>query len=252
MTVKVIGAGFGRTGTLSLKAALEELGFGPCYHMSELFEHPEHLRPWEAAAQGQPVDWNEVFAGYQATVDWPGGAFYEELIEKYPHAKVILTVRDPERWYESVNSTIYGMEKMASSPTFRLLSQFVPRMRHMRRAGRMIDIIAWQKLFDGRFEDKAYAIDAFKRWNEEVKRRVPAERLLVYDVKQGWNPLCEFLGVAVPEGKPFPHLNDAQSIRARMRRMRALPATVSTVAALGVAAALTGIAVRRRRVHRGM
>jgi hypothetical protein len=156
--------------------------------MSELFEHPEHIEPWEAAAQGEPVDWDEVFAGYRATVDWPGGAFYEELMERYPHAKVILTVRDPERWYESARTTIYGTQRVARSPIFPLMALFFPRMRQMKRAGRMIDAIAWEGMFDGRFEDKEHAIEAFERWNEEVKRRVPAERLLVYEVKQGWGP----------------------------------------------------------------
>jgi hypothetical protein len=97
MTLEVIGAGFGRTGTMSLKVALEDLGFGPCYHMIELFEHPEHLELWEAASQGKPVDWEELFSGYRATTDWPACSFYKELIERYPDAKVILTVRDPER-----------------------------------------------------------------------------------------------------------------------------------------------------------
>ena len=97
MTVEVIGAGFGRTGTMSLKVALEELGFGSCYQMTEVFDHPEHLQLWEAAVRGELADWEEIFRGYRATVDWPGAAFYEELMERYPHAKVILTVRNPQR-----------------------------------------------------------------------------------------------------------------------------------------------------------
>lgn len=106
--MKVIGAGFGRTGTMSLKAALEELGYGPCYHMTDVFEHPEHIRMWEAATRGEPVDWDELFAGYQATVDWPGAAFYRELMEVFPDAKVLLSLRDPEKWYESTRNTIYA------------------------------------------------------------------------------------------------------------------------------------------------
>ena len=97
MTIEVIGAGFGRTGTISLKVAPEELGFGPCYHMTEVFDHPKHAELWEAAVRGEPADWEEIFRGYRATVDWPGAAFYEELMERYPHAKVILTVRNPQR-----------------------------------------------------------------------------------------------------------------------------------------------------------
>ncbi len=100
-TIKVIGAGLGRTGTLSLKAALEELGFSRCYHMTDVFAHLEHARVWDDAARGLPVDWDTLFQGYQATVDWPGCAFYEEFMRRYPDAKVILSVRDPERWYEA-------------------------------------------------------------------------------------------------------------------------------------------------------
>jgi hypothetical protein len=109
MTLDVIGAGFGRTGTMSLKVALEKLGFGPCYHMSEVFAHPEHVESWRAAAQGKEVDWEQIFGGYRATVDWPACSFYGELMEKYPDAKVILTVRDPQRWYESAYNTIYTL-----------------------------------------------------------------------------------------------------------------------------------------------
>jgi hypothetical protein len=113
--VKVIGAGFGRTGTMSLKVALEALGFGPCCQMIELFENPEHVKRWEAAVRGEPVDWEELFAGYRATVDWPEAAFYKELSERYPEAKVILTVRDPERWYESARNTIFTLQEDTAS-----------------------------------------------------------------------------------------------------------------------------------------
>src|ERR1019366_10169355 len=105
--LKIIGAGFGRTGTRSLKEALEILGVGRCYHMVELFEHPEHVPHWEAAARNEQVDWNAIFHGYQATIDWPGCTFYKSLMATYPTAKVLLSVRDPEKWYDSVKSTIY-------------------------------------------------------------------------------------------------------------------------------------------------
>jgi hypothetical protein len=235
--LEVIGAGFGRTGTMSLKVALEELGFGPCYHMSEVFENPEHVEGWEAAREGR-ANWEEHFRGYRATVDWPGAAFYEELMERYPEAKVILTVRDPERWYESVRGTIYNVQNVASSPIFSLAALLVPRMRHMRRVARMASDLVWGDVFDGRFEDRVYAIGVFERWNERVKRRVPAERLLVYEVVEGWEPLCGFLGVRVPEGKPFPHLNDAGAFRKMIRRRRALVS-----AALICGASLAGFAL---------
>jgi hypothetical protein len=238
--LEVIGAGFGRTGTMSLKVALEELGFGPCYHMSEVFENPEHLERWENAARGYPVDWGELFRGYRASVDWPGAAFYEELMDRYPEAKIILTVRDPEKWYESTHNTIYNIQKVASSPIFSLAGLFVPRLRHMKRVALMASNLAWEDMFDGKFEDRRYAIEVFDRWNEEVKKRVPAERLLVYEVKEGWKPLCDLLGVAVPEGKPFPHLNDAETFRKMIRRRTAL-----AFAALIGAAALISLTLFR-------
>jgi hypothetical protein len=138
MSLEVIGAGFGRTGTMSLKVALETLGFGPCYHMTEVFTHPEHVELWRAATQGKPVAWEQIFDGYRATVDWPGCTFYAQLMQRYPDAKVILTVRDPQKWYESVYNTIYRITGAASSPVFYLASLVVPAAKRMRHARRMI------------------------------------------------------------------------------------------------------------------
>ena len=206
MPIQVIGAGLGRTGTLSLKAALEELGFAKCYHMGEVLARMDDARTWDAAVRGEPVDWDRLFAGYRATVDLPGCLFYRELLEKYPEAKVILTVRDPERWYDSMRQTIY----FAHNAFPRWAAVLNPRMRVFRR---MIDGL-WERMFRGRFEDRAFAIDVFNRHNEQVRRDIPADRLLVYEISQGWDPLCAFLGLPVPEGKPFPHLNDAAEFRA--------------------------------------
>lgn len=238
MPLKVVGAGFGRTGTMSLKVALEELGFGPCYHMIELFGHPEHAALWEAASQGKPVDWEEIFSGYRATTDWPACSFYRELTKRYPDAKVILTVRDPGRWYESTYNTIYGLRSLISSPVFRLAAPLRPGLG---RAARMNDRLIWQDTFGGSLEDRQHAIEVFERHNDEVKKYVPPERLLVYEVKEGWGPLCEFLGVEIPD-KPFPHLNDADTFRRTIRVRLAL-----ALAAPIVAAALAGLALFRFR-----
>ena len=247
MTIKVIGAGFGRTGTMSLKVALEELGFGPCYHMTEVFANPQHVELWEAAARGEPLDWEEVFGDYRATVDWPAAAFYEELMERYPEAKVILTVRDPERWYESTRSTIYTVQNVASSPVFSIAALFVPRLRHLKRAALMAADLVWERTFDGRFEKCEQAIEVFERWNEEVKERVPPEKLLVYEVKEGWEPLCEFLRVEVPQGKPFPHLNDTETFRRMIRLSRALAVAVPSVAVSLAGLIILRLHKRRRR-----
>src|SRR3712207_6210090 len=153
MALEVIGAGCGRTGTVSLKVALEELGFGPCYHMSEVFENAEHVEQWEAAREGR-ANWEKVFDGYRATVDWPSAAFYEELMEREPDASVILTVRDPEKWYESAWGTIYTIQKVVTSPIFSLAALLVPRIRQTKRVARMARDLAWEDAFGGRFEDR--------------------------------------------------------------------------------------------------
>jgi hypothetical protein len=204
--MKVIGAGFGRTGTMSLKAALEVLGYGPCYHMIELFEHLEHVERWEAAVRDEPVDWEDMFAGYRATVDWPGASFYKELMEAHPEARVLLSVRDPHRWYESTKNTIYA----TVNPSPEMIAAVGP-------APRLNNDLIWKRTFGENFEDRQHAIEVFKRHNEEVKEHVPADQLLVYEVKEGWEPLCDFLGIETPKGKPFPHLNDTDSFQRMVR-----------------------------------
>jgi sulfotransferase family protein len=254
--LKIIGAGFGRTGTLSLKAALEELGFSPCYHMVEVFNHPQDTAQWEDAARGEPIDWHLLLDGYQATVDWPGCAFYEELLQTYPDARVLLSVRDPASWYESVDSTIYQMRRMTThfSPAavfFRVMGLFAPDRR---RVGHMINTIVWQGTFNGNFEDKDYAIAIFNRHIENVKKRVPSDKLLVYNIKQGWEPLCTFLGIQVPPDKPFPHLNERTSFmgnRFRQRNSAYLVSTLLVASVLSVLAAAL-LFLRRQSKRKGL
>jgi hypothetical protein len=225
--MRVIGAGFGRTGTTSLKAALEELGFGPAYSLSEVFRNPEHAKIWEAGRgpAGEGVDWEGFLGSYEVGVDWPVCSFYEELMKAFPEASVILTVRDPEPWYESLRSTIYELRRLTHGPlplraAFALAEPFVPGV-----AGtvRLADHLVWEDTFHGRFEDRAYAMEVFERQNEAVRRRVPPERLLVFDVREGWAPLCDFLGVEAPD-RPFPHLNEAREMRRRLLGLLALSA----------------------------
>lgn len=198
----MIGAGFGRTGTFSLKLALETLGFGPCYHMFEVSRNPGHDALWLAMAEGRGGDWEEIFNGFRSAVDWPVAAFYLPLMERYPQAKVILSLRDPEAWYESALATIIPSKEDpegGSSPMTRR--------------------IIWNGVFDGRVHDKDYAIATYKAHIQEVKRRVPPERLLVYDAQEGWEPLCRFLGVSVPS-EPYPHRNTTDEFQARARERR--------------------------------
>jgi hypothetical protein len=243
--VKFIGAGFGRTGTMSLKVALETLGFDPCYHMTEVFAHPEHTGFWISAWRGEPADLDGILGEYEAAVDWPACTFYEELMERHPDAKVILSVREPERWYESVRNTIYELSVVIPRHRiyrigYKLVSFFVFRGPGNRN---LADEIIWQGTFDGRFEDKHHAIEVFERHNAEVQRRVPQDRLLVYDVKSGWGPLCEFLGVQEPE-EPFPRTNDAAEMQRRLRGVKAISIAVPVTLTLLAGAAL---ALLRRR-----
>lgn len=204
MALSVLGAGFGRTGTLSLKLALERLGLGPCYHMAEVFAHPEHVPRWQDAAEGRPVDWDTLLGGYPAAVDWPVCHFWRELADRYPEAGVLLTVRDPDRWYESVRDTIYRVlcaELPADPPLLRAQQAMARR-------------IVLDRTFAGRFEDRDHAIRVYEEHNRAVRRAVPAPRLLDYEVSQGWEPLCRFLGRPVPD-EPFPRVNSKDEFRAR-------------------------------------
>jgi hypothetical protein len=199
----VIGAGFGRTGTLSLKAALEQIGFGPCAHMVPLIEDQDQARKWLDAAHDVPGALDAATAGFRSTVDWPGAYFWRELVERHPAAKVVLTVRDPEAWYESTSRTIYpAAMKALDRPE---MPPFV----------RMVHAVVWDGTFKARFADKDFAIGVFEEHNEAVRRAVPAERLLEFEVKQGWGPLCDFLGVPAPAGD-FPRLNDTAAFQARL------------------------------------
>jgi hypothetical protein len=213
--MKVIGVGVGRTGTLSLKAALDRLGFGPCFHMRNVLDHPERLPLWEAAAAGSAIDWDEVFAGYESSVDWPGAAFWRELTAYYSDAKVILTVRDPERWYDSVRETIYQLFGGGTeSPLAEEALQRIPGIATMHAFNRKL---VWDGPFlQGRFDDRDWAMRAFVRHNAAVCEEIPSERLLVFDVSAGWVPLCDFLEVDRPE-EEFPRLNDPAAFWGRVR-----------------------------------
>ncbi|MCP5156431.1 MAG: sulfotransferase family protein [Ectothiorhodospiraceae bacterium] len=205
MPLSVIGAGFGRTGTMSLQIAIEMLGLGPCYHMREVLKHPGHVDVWSAATRGEAVDWEALFGDYRAAVDWPACHFWAELAEHYPEARIILTHRDPERWYRSISQTIY-----ASLTEPREITD--PGMLARRDMARALIL---DRVFDGRLGDHAYAVDTFRRHLETVRRTAPPDRLLVYDVAEGWGPLCAFLRVPIP-AEPFPQVNSTDEFRARM------------------------------------
>ena len=206
MALKVIGAGFGRTGTRSLKYALEELGFDRCYHMEEVIKNPSHLKYWAEIMRGGKAEWETLFRGYQAATDWPVAAYYKDLMTVYPESKIILTVRDPDSWHRSVMNTIY----QAGRGFFRGFTRIIPSVYHFLNA---MEKVIWQGIFHNRLEDKAHAVAVFKAHIEEVKRSVPRERLLIFEARHGWEPLCSFLNVPVPANKPYPHKNKGTLIR---------------------------------------
>ncbi|MBT8220348.1 MAG: sulfotransferase family protein [Bacteroidia bacterium] len=205
--MKVIGAGYGRTGTKSLQLALQQLGFGKCYHMEELFRNPNGVKHWINAYRGDKVDWDALFPGYQAIVDFPGSMYYKQLADHYPDSKIILTVRDPEKWYDSVRRTIYLFDP-GPAIKIRLLFKMIysTTARNLFKAIQLNDKSIWNKYFEGKFEDRAYAIQKFTNHIEEVKKSIPAERLLIFESKDGWEPLCKFLGVDAPK-EPYPRTN---------------------------------------------
>ena len=211
MALAVIGAGFGRTGTLSLKLALEQLGFAPCYHMIETGRHPKHDALWLALARGESDDWRSVLSGYAACVDWPGIAIWKTLIAANPEAKVILTVRDPERWYASAAKTIFARMQDFAETVARGDADAVDPVRRAHMT--MVNAAVVDRSFGGSL-DKDHAIAVFNAHNEEVRRTVPPERLLVYESGEGWDRLCAFLRVPVPQA-PYPTVNSTADFAAR-------------------------------------
>jgi hypothetical protein len=202
MTLKVIGSGLGRTGTLSLKLALEQLGFGPCHHMMEVFQHPESTPLWVAAGRGQP-DWEAIFAGYQAMVDYPGSRFWRELAAYYPDAKVIHSTRDADAWFDSTQATILAPGSFAENPPEPMREFF--------------EIVTGD--FEGRIHDRAHMVARFHAHEAEVLATIPKDRLLVFNVGDGWRPLCAFLGAPVPDS-PYPSENSRDAFQKRMASRR--------------------------------
>ena len=207
MALKVIGAGLGRTATFSLKFALEHLGFGPCYHMAEVLAGARRNVPlWLDVVRGKP-DWDAVFAGYESTTDYPACTYWRELTAFYPDAKVILTVRDANSWFDSVSETIFSptmLGSLAGSPVGAMMQ------------GVIFDV------FGGRVDDRAFMTDWFTRRNQTVLESLPPDRLLVFSPKEGWAPLCAFLGVPVP-AVPFPRVNSREELTQAVNERRGLP-----------------------------
>lgn len=207
MSLQIIGAGFGRTGTKSLQLALEALGYGKCYHMEELFRNPEGVKHWTNAYNETKVDWDDLFKNYNSIVDFPGSIYYKELFKHYPDAKVILSIRDPEKWYQSALTTIFAFDPGPAVKIKLLLKMpFSTTARNFFKVIKLNDKSIWNKFFEGKFKDKDYAINKFNSHIEEVKAIVPENQLLIFEAKNGWEPLCDFLGKPIPDGD-YPRTN---------------------------------------------
>lgn len=205
MSLRIVGAGVGRTGTHSLKAVLEQLVGGTCHHMEEVFLHPDEIEVWAAAVEGEHPDWKAFLGGYTASIDWPSAAFWAEISEAFPDAGVLLSTRPSgEEWWRSANATIVEMARTG-----------FPDAPVDSVEGRQIRM--WRALLTGTFcadwDDADAMIAAYERHNAEVRASVPADRLIEYRTGDGWGPICEWLGVAVPD-EAFPHHNTLEEFQA--------------------------------------
>ena len=201
MALSVIGPGFGRTGTESLKTALEILGYGPCHHMVDVLPKQEQIDFWSRQSKGvQKPNWDVAFNGYKSSVDWPSAFFWRELSEYYPDAKIILSVRDPEQWYESFNKTILAYMKSEYDPE---------SLGHL---------LVKNRVFAGNIEDKDHIIKTYNKNIVDVQAAFSGERLLTYHIGSGWQPLCEFLGTPVPD-EPYPSMNKKEGFQEKVQQL---------------------------------
>jgi hypothetical protein len=220
--MKLIGASLPRTGSLTQKVALEMLGAGPCYHMVNVLADLDLAPLWRAAYEGN-ADWDRIFDGFESTVDWPGGYFYRELMEKYANAKVLLSVRDPEKWERSMRDTVWGIVNgdVMIAHLSRAVEDINPKWHTYIE---LVKRLLW--IERGTFADLDHAsrdglIQGFNRYIETVKSDVPSDKLLVWQPSDGWEPLCEFLEADVPD-VPVPHLNDSREFVQRIVEMTML------------------------------
>lgn len=216
MALKVIGAGWGRTGTESLKKALEILGFGKCYHAFELVKDGKRIVYWEQLARGEKTDYDKLFEGYQSAVDFPVAMYYKALMDQYPDAKVILSYRDAETWYESARKTILKPLPSFFIPIIRFIGLFNKNMSYFPRIYYIMMNEIHDQFMQGKKDDRVFMLNLYNQWVEEVKKTVPPEKLLVFEAREGWEPLCNFLSVPAPT-VPYPKGNDSEQFHKRIK-----------------------------------
>ena len=220
MSIKIIGAGFPRTGTNTLRESLEKLGYVKTYHMKNLLTNPDNLKYWTTLKTTGTTNWDELYNGYQATVDFPCYPWYKEHMKQYPDAKVILSLRPFEKWYTSFYSTIWQAQNPPESERAAMGEKMAgdPRLQSVMKVMGFAKQAITEDHFQGRFLDKEFMEKIFNEHNEEVKKYVPADKLLVFDVSESWEPLCKFLDVEVPD-EPLPHTNKKEDFHEMVKEL---------------------------------
>ena len=220
MSIKIIGAGFPRTGTNTLRESLQQLGYVKTYHMKELLVHPENLHYWKRLRTTGTTDWEELYDGYEATVDFPCYPWYKAHMKQYPEAKVILSVRPFENWYDSIYSTIWQAQNPPEAQRLEMSQKVAsnPRLQTVMQCMEFAKTAIMEDHFQGRFLDKTFIEEVYNKHNEEVKAYVPANKLLVIDVSEGWEPLCKFLGMVIPS-EPLPHTNKKEDFKTMLAEL---------------------------------
>lgn len=220
MSIKIIGAGFPRTGTNTLRESLEKIGYVKTYHMKNLLTNPNNLHYWTTLKATGTTNWDELYKGYQATVDFPCYPWYKEHMKQYPDAKVILSLRPFEKWYTSFYSTIWQAQNPTESERAAMGERVAadPRLRSVMQVMGFAKQTITEDHFQGKFLDKEFMEKVFNEHNEEVKKYVPADKLLVFDVSEGWKPLCKFLDVEVPN-EPLPHTNKREDFHEMVKEL---------------------------------
>jgi hypothetical protein len=220
MSIKIIGAGFPRTGTNTLRESLEQLGFVKTYHMKNLLTNPHNLQYWITLKETGTTNWEALYDGYQATVDFPAYPWYKEHLTRYPDAKVILSTRPFEKWHESVYSTIWQAQNPSEEQRAEMQQKIAanPGLAKSIKCVQFAKQVIMEEHFQGRFLDKTFAEEVFNKHIEEVKASVPVDKLLVYDVSEGWAPLCNFLNVPEPQ-EPLPHTNKREDFKAMLEEL---------------------------------
>lgn len=220
MSLKVVGLGMPRTGTSSLKAALEAIGFGPCLHMDNLFNTPPLVDAWHQFLEQGEGDFGKLFPGFASSTDFPGCLMYREIYQQYPEAKFILGCRDADAWYDSVMRTIYEVVPNTEEgwAGLRKRGEDNPRFKNIGNALWLVGEYLLNDYFQGDFLNREHTVERYNTFYDDVRNFIPIDQLLEYEISEGWEPICKFLGVEVPE-LPFPYKNKTIDFQQQIGKM---------------------------------